>query len=69
MGILPEGGPLKAHRPVLMGRKGVIATAHNLASEAGMAIFRRQQEVGILWHWRLDALTDCWHNWLLHASS
>jgi len=41
MGNLPEGGSLKAHRPVLMGRKGVIATAHNLASGAGMEIFRR----------------------------
>ena len=38
---LPQGGPLKAHRPVIMGRRGVIATAHNLASEAGMMMFRR----------------------------
>jgi hypothetical protein len=30
MGTLPEGGPLKAHRPVLMGRKEPIAAAHNL---------------------------------------
>lgn len=41
MGNLPAGGPLKAHRPVIMGRKGVIASAHSLASEAGMTIFRR----------------------------
>jgi gamma-glutamyltranspeptidase/glutathione hydrolase len=40
MGQLPEGGPLKAHRPVIMGRKGAVASAHNLASEAGMMIFR-----------------------------
>jgi len=41
MAGLPEGGPLNAHRPVIMGRRGVIATAHNLASEAGMMMFRR----------------------------
>ena len=38
---LPKGGPLKAHRPVIMGRRGVIATAHHLASEAGMMMFRQ----------------------------
>lgn len=41
MSSMPKGGPLKAHRPVIMGRRGVISTAHNLASEAGMMIFRR----------------------------
>ena len=41
MAGLPKGGPLKAHRPVIMGRRGVIATAHSLASEAGLMMFRR----------------------------
>ena len=41
MATLPQGGPLKAHRPVIMGCRGIIAAAHNLASEAGMSIFRR----------------------------
>ena len=41
MGGLPQGGPFKAHRPVIMSCRGVIATAHNLASEAGMMMFRR----------------------------
>ncbi|RMF92798.1 MAG: gamma-glutamyltransferase [Nitrospinota bacterium] len=41
MSKMPQGGPLKAHRPVIMGRRGVIATAHYLASEAGMMMFRQ----------------------------
>ena len=41
MAGLPQGGPLNAHRPVIMGRRGVIATAHSLASEAGMMMFRQ----------------------------
>ena len=34
--LLPEGGPLTAHRPVVMSRKGVVATAHYAASMAGL---------------------------------
>jgi gamma-glutamyltranspeptidase / glutathione hydrolase len=41
MAGLPKGGPLKAHRPVVMGRRGVIATAHSLASEAGLMMLRQ----------------------------
>lgn len=39
MAGIPQGGTLKSHRPVVMGRRGVIATAHYLASEAGMMMF------------------------------
>jgi len=38
---MPEGGALRAHRPVVMGRRGVVATAHALASEAGLSVMRQ----------------------------
>jgi gamma-glutamyltranspeptidase / glutathione hydrolase len=36
---IPTGGPLSAHRPVVMGRRGLVASAHYLASLAGLCMF------------------------------
>lgn len=36
---LPQGGVLKAHRPVVKSRKGVVACAHYAASMAGAQMF------------------------------
>lgn len=37
----PHGQRFEGHRPVVMGRRGVVCSGHHLASEAGIATLRR----------------------------
>ena len=37
----PHGDHHSAHRPVVMGRKGMVSSGHPLASQAGITILRK----------------------------
>ena len=37
----PHGLTFEAHRPVVMGRKGMVCAGHPLASQAGIAILQK----------------------------
>jgi len=41
MALSPHGINYEAHRPVVMGRKGMVASGHPLASQAGIATLQR----------------------------
>ena len=37
----PHGVSFESHRPVVMGRRGMVASGHSLASQAGIAVMQR----------------------------
>ena len=37
----PHGVQYDSHRPVIMGRRGMVSSAHPLASQAGISILQR----------------------------
>ena len=41
MGFSPHGVRFSAHRPVVMGRRGMVAASHPLASQAGVRILQK----------------------------
>ena len=41
MGFSPHGIRYSAHRPVVMGRRGMVAASHPLASQAGVRILQK----------------------------
>ena len=41
MAITPHGINYEAHRPVVMGSRGMVCSAHPLASQAGIAILQK----------------------------
>lgn len=41
MGFSPHGVKFSAHRPVVMGRRGMVAASHPLASQAGVRILQK----------------------------